>query len=204
MPRRYKRSYRTKRRGKSTKAVAYQALSLAKKQARQVELKNVETAISTAISSTGYVTSLAAVSQGDGNNDRTGDKINPTRLHVRGKLNLNASATSSLVRLIVYSYKSGTSTAVTDILPASPTVEDFKSDAKRYASKILYDKVLRINDVSMPEKYFQFSCKLPSYIAYNGGTTTPTVNGVYMLLLSDESTNTPTPSINCRLHFKDQ
>lgn len=196
---------RFRRRGRrSTKAVAYKALKLAKKANKLPELKQNEiTWSATSVSSSGTMEELSVVAAGTGNNQKVGDRINPTSLRFRGTMNIHASATSSLVRLIIFRWNSGLfTTTVGDILVAG-TIKSFKSQDKRFESEILYDRVFKLNSVERPELFFQGKLKLKKPIAYAGGASAANRNSIGYLILSDEATNTPTVDISSRMWFRD-
>lgn len=188
--RRYRRKRNYKRRNTSLAKKAYR---LAKKAYKAPELKYATiTGSLTAPSTTGTMQCISLVSQGTTNNTRIGDTVSPTSISMRMKMNLHASATASQVRVIVYRWisEAPNTASVSDILGTS-TISSFKSDDNRYQSEFLMDRVFSLN-TDRPEIYLQRKIKLNKYISFPEGSATPNRNAIYIAILSDEATNTPT------------
>lgn len=208
MPRYYSksRSYR-RRRGnysKNSYTLAKKAFYLAKKAQVTKELKHNEiTGTITAPTSSGSITELSATTQGDTNNTRNGDTIYPTSLALRMKMNINASADSTQVRVIIFRWISEAPSGVGNILE-STSITSFKDQNERFQSQFLYDRVFNLNSVNKPELFFSKRIKLTKPISYSEAA--PGVanrNGIWILIISDEAVNTPTLAYNTRLYFKD-
>lgn len=197
-----RRQYRSKRNYRN-RSLASKAYSLAKKAYKAPELKYIKTTGSvTSPSTSGGVQELSVCSQGSTNNDRIGDSISPTSVAIRLKASLNATASETQIRILLYRWKLGTSTGVTDVLESSSPVS-FKSEDKRFQSEILYDRVFQLDAVRSQEMFVSFKRQLKHRISYAESATAANTNGIYIAILSDESTNTPGLSYRARLFYRD-
>lgn len=198
-----KRNYRRKYRRNNT-TLAKKAYYLAKKAQAQKELKWYEESIvDSTPDTTGSVQEIFNPAVGSTNNSREGNVVYPTSLKIRSVLTMHASATATRVRVLVYSFKCGTSTALTDVLTGS-SINAFKSDDNRYNSSIIYDRTIQLN-VNSPERQLNLTLrkKISKFISFADGAATSKSHGLFMILLSDESTNVPSYSGNIRTYFKD-
>lgn len=201
--RRFRRNRRT-RRGRSTAAVAHKALRLARA-ANKIELKYHDTTgISvTPDTSTGSVTHLSSVAQGDGSQERIGLAISPTSVELRLNFSKHASATATTIRLVIYQYVLGASTAITDYF-SSPAVTNFKANLRQYDTRTLKDMTINLN-TDRPEVTRFIRVRMRGIIGYDGSAGADSQkNGLYLIMLSDEATNTPTVTGQARLFYKDQ
>lgn len=145
-----KQNYR-KRYAKKTPSIqskVNQALALARKAngASNADLRLHQTALSVSgVSSTGTVVAMSSISQGDENANREGNTISPTLVKLNILLTKHASATASQVRCIVFRYKVGTSSAVTDVLESASYTNSFPSVTKRRDFNILYDRLFDVS-----------------------------------------------------------
>lgn len=192
-----------RKRGYNTRDLAKKAYSLAKKAEGKKELKHNAISITdTSPDTTGALQELSVLAQGDTNNTRDGDVIYPTSIKMRGVLSMAGAASDTYVRFIVFRWKSGSPSAITDIL-VSGSVISFKSEANRFQSEILMDKVVNLNDSKSTSVFIQKSLRCKKYIGYNQSTTAANRNSIWLLTLSNESTNAPTLTMGSRLYFKD-
>lgn len=203
----YKRSYRKRpyrRRYRRRPTLAKKAYYLAKKAQTQKELKHSNHSFSGTVDQAGTIQSLSTVQEGDTNNSREGNVIYPTSSKIRLNMEMNSAVTTTLVRIIVFKWLVGGNTpTVTDILQ-SAAVNSFKSEANRYNSKILYDRTHQLNEGASIKKMVYIKNKFRNYLmAFPEGTTQANKNSIYILILSDETTNLPAISFQQRLYFKD-
>jgi len=199
--------YRRKRGGRNRgNRTAYGRANYAVKLARKAmrtELKYLDVAISDTPSTTGTVIPLSGTAQGDTSQSRDGLQIFPTSIEMRLNFSFNASATASVIRVVIYQYLAGVSSSVQNYFDASPTTTDFKAINQQYESRTLFDRTYSLNDL-IPEKNIYLKRRIKGIIAYDGATATDIAkNGLYMILLSDEATNTPTVTGTARFFFKD-
>ncbi|MGN7614506.1 hypothetical protein ACQZV8_20750 [Magnetococcales bacterium HHB-1] len=174
-----------------------------------VEHKFVDKDLAGAVSSTtGSITPLSNLAQGDDYNARNGRSIKLSSLHVRGTVNANASATTTKVRLIIFNDRvsNGSTPAITDVLASSDPMSFLNlNNTSRF--KIIYDRLYRLtDDQDNSVKTFRCNKKLGWHAKYNGsaGNVNEMQTGhLWFLILSDQATNTPSVDIHTRLRFVD-
>ena len=191
-------------RRKSTARKADQALQLAKKAFRSEELKEANYSLTAyAINSTGILLPIVQITRGTTNNEYIGNRILPTSVQWRFKLNQSVAAVSTQVRVMIVQWTSliPATTAVTNVL-ATASLVSFKSDDFRYNSRVLYDKVYSLN-TDRPETFTKGKLKLKDYMSFNETLNNPTRNGLYLLLLSDEAVNTPSLDFTSKVFYRD-
>lgn len=157
----------------------------------------------------GSVTSLCAIAQGDGDNNRTGNSVRLQYLLWRGSIARDAAASTSLCRIMIIKdlqQIADTSPGVTDILDqdvALPTDAPLNSNTVgRF--KVLADKRIRLDDATGTEKMFKFYLPLNHHVRYNGANTTDVQKGnVYALIVSLDPTYPPTIQGFCRIAYTD-
>jgi hypothetical protein len=184
---------RRKQSRKNNNSTAKKALALAKK-ANQKELKYVQLAPSarTILSAGESITSNQwIISQGTDTNNRVGNVIHSTRLKIQGTLSLNASATSSFMRVLIYKYSHELASAVTDILESASYLSQ-KSIEHRYDSKVLFDRTYNV-DSDKPKRMININLKT-GFNMYYGSADASDIekNGLFILMIGDEVTNVPT------------
>lgn len=182
-------------------ATAKKALYLAQR-ADHAERREFDSEYLTSPDSTGYVAGISRVGQGDRVDNREGNQIRPVSISFKNKATIHASATSTTIRYIIFQWKSGIPvlTDTTSILESANT-NSFKALAKKYQSKILYDTTVSLNSVNKPEITWQKTIKVSNWVSFEGSGADPATNGLYMLVLSDEATNTPSINFQHRLAF---
>lgn len=157
----------------------------------------------------GAITLLSGIATGDDDGARTGNSILARSLYLNFSSTINASATTTLVRLIVFMDKMNTGTAptVADILstpgngyaPLCPLNVDHTS---RY--KVLMDKKLTLSingsRIARTIKYVP----LMTHIKYTGVNATDVYkNNIYVLYITDQLANTPLVNLCSRLGYHD-
>lgn len=199
---------RRNRSKKSGQSVARKALALAKK-ANKTELKYIDASASLQtdaqnIKSTGdFQYNFPLISTGATVSTRVGNVIEAKSLNAKITFSKHASATASVVRVIMFIWKSdGAPSAVTDYL-ASASVNGQKAVDHRFDSKTLMDKTY-VLDSDNPKKQLNLRKKLNFPIFYDTSGSTPDKNKLVILMISDETTNWPTFSGNLRLYFTDK
>lgn len=219
----YRKPYRKKRMGTLSKinryastttkvaSAAYTALNTAKWIARFIntEVKFLDTAINT--SSTGVngaITALDSIPEGDGESARSGTSVKPMRISFRLNATQHASATLTILRLIIFrgKFERDNEPTVSDIF-ASTGVNQFKVNDKKYNTKFIVDRHYIFDAVNTSRtKKIDGSYKLFGHIQFDASQTDGTDHengGVYLLLISNEATNAPTVVGNFRLTYTD-
>jgi hypothetical protein len=130
-----------------------------------------------------------------------GNSLMIKKIHVKCALSLNASAAASLIRFIIVQYKEDGIPSPTDYLETSNIVST-RNIEHQYEFRTLYDRVHTV-DTDDPKKYFDIRVtpKLP--LNYVPNSTTIANQGIYMILVSDEASNTPSVSYSYQLMYTD-
>lgn len=158
------------------------------------------------VTDTGTVTHLSNIASGSGSNARIGDAVTARYLFGRLSLRQHASSSASDVRIIIFVDKQqvgdGTPT-VTNVLAAAEP-DSFLNEATVNRFKILRDWYFNVNDAKSLAWLKKFNIKLNFQIRYNGTAATDIQkNGIYILCISDEPSNTPGLVWSIRLVYTD-
>lgn len=178
-----------------------------------IALKNIVNAekhitastVSETPSTSGVVINMTDVAQGDDAAQRTGRSVLGKSLILNASITKHASATASIVRVLVVKDKEnqGTIPAITDLL-TSASVNALRlttSNAARW--QMLLDRKY-IVDSNQPLRNLKFYIKINSHVLYSGTASTDEDRGQYFLMLiSSEATNTPSVAGTRRFTFYD-
>lgn len=154
-----------------------------------VEYKeNYASLTSTSVDFAGAITTLNQISQGDADGTRDGDSLKMINLSIRGYTRINGISGDVLSRIIIFLDPQNVITSPNEVLatvgstlaPLSP-----KSYDNRFRTKILYDKVFKLDPNYSPQQYFKFALAINKHTQFNAGTTTITSNALKVLLISD-------------------
>lgn len=161
-----------------------------------------------AIDSTGEVHRLTGVAQGDDLTGRTGRSIMVKSLQIRARMTINASATTSQVRCILLIDHDANSTAPTwaEVIGSSDLLtgmRELDTDRKRF--RVLYDKLFSVsingNRTAIIDKFIKLG---NHHVYFDGTTNTSDASGkIFLLLVSNEGTNTVAKVLNTRIRFYD-
>lgn len=150
---------------------------------------------------------LTAIDEGSGVHDRDGNSILAKYLYVKMDTLINASATATMVRVIIFI--DGDNSGVT------PTAAELLEVASNTNSPINVDTTARftiIKDLHFPMSingdrimHAQFYKKLDFHIRYRTATGSSGFgkNNIWAYYISNESTNVPSLSIYSRIGFYD-
>ena len=179
-----------------------------------IETKFMDTVqTSTNINTTGGNIVISEIAQGLTSQTRVGDSLKIQHIEVRGRVNVNAAAANSLMRVLIFRDLDGAGTppATSDVLELTGTVSAPLSPYKfrnlqRFA--ILYDELFELQgtvqgSAGIP---FIYSASHAGHILYLGTTAASASDGkgtLYVLAVSDEATNTPTLAFYSRISFTD-
>lgn len=159
----------------------------------------------------GGLDNLCGIAQDDTDAGRTGNSIFVRKLGIRGIVNWNSAVagSSQLVRLMVIIDKqqiSDTAPGAADVLEStgsSQAINSFLNSATVGRFTVLKSIVLRV-DADDPQRTFQMNIPLKHHIRYNGGGSGDGQKGlIYLLYVSDASTNNPSVVYSHRLSFHD-
>lgn len=159
----------------------------------------------------GSITCLSAIAQGDDVGGRTGNSILAKSLFVNFSIGINASATQTMVRCLIFidMLNTGTATTATELLtsayvgngyaPLAPLNVDFTT---RY--RVLVDKKYTLSNQGTKMLAVKVYKKLHKHVKYTGSASTDVYkNNIYMLLISDENANAPLVNWVSRLGYYD-
>lgn len=191
---------------RASKSQGAKALAKVKKLAKSLkpEVKVFDAGASPNVSTTGSVTDLCIPSQGDTYINRSGIKINPKSLLLRAHLVQSTVAVNTTVRVILFRgmREGGTAFAVTDILQQA-TMDSPLVWLTRDRFTLISDRCYTLNDTNNTSIMVINRHSLKKALTFNGNSTTIQDGGVYMLLLSNEATNTPLFDWYTRVTFTD-
>lgn len=156
-------------------------------------------------STTGLVKHLSDIAQNDTDTGRTGNSILARSLLHRFRIKMSASATTTIVRMMLVidtQQISDTVPVVTDILQLADVDAPLnKENAGRF--KVLLNKTISLTTNS-PQYHVEKFFNLYHHIRYNGTATSDIQKGgLYFMALSDQTTNTPTADGWWRLGYHD-
>lgn len=214
----YRKTYRKRRtfkkKGWGKKVLGYagtavKALAIAKKVADMVntEYKAQQVTISDTPNTTGSVTTLSLMSQGIAEHERVGDSVKLQRYSGRMSFTQHASATSTIVRMIIFQGKQerGNPYNIGEIIynGSSTSVISPKNYDQRFNTKIMFDKTYTLSKQGTTVKMLDLNLPLNWHLEYEDNTTSIFNGGLYMVLISNEATNTPTVKGELRLTYTD-
>ena len=186
-------------------AVAYSVKKLI-----NVEKKTFDTNLNLSPGTSGSVTSLSNIIQGDDYNQREGRSIKAISLESSLMLTQNASANNTLCRVMFLIDNdlpdSGTLPAVTDILVDS-TVNALRNPDPVMMKRFTIVRDYRFtmsNDSPNDNIQRHFYKKMQHHIKFSGTAAADSAQGTILVLaLSDQGTNIPSLSINNRVRYVD-
>lgn len=206
---RYRKFNRAVRTTKSIAQTAHTALkvALAVKKLVNVEYKIKDYASSVTPDNAGDVYSITHCGQGTDKDDRTGDSIRAKQHLIRLRATINGSATVTTVMYIIFMdrHQNGTPPTVTELLQNASLVDPVNDEyGKRF--KVIRRGYINLSSTGMQTGIRKLYIKHNNVVKYDGaGATTAEQkeNNMYMLLLSNEATNTPTVDYYVRFRFID-
>lgn len=212
--RRYQKRRRRRRpaRGGGYLGTASRALAVAYgvKRLLNVEKKYIDSTPGSggvSVSSSGTVTLLNGCAQGDTDQTRDGNQMKMTSMSLRGYVTNHPSAANTSVRMMILIKKSNDGAApvpnlVLDSL--SPNSLYNRDHIHRY--KVLSDKRYVLNSAARTNIQFTLNIPMDEKVRYDGTTASVAdidKSGLYILLISDQSTNTPIFYYNARVNYVD-
>lgn len=174
-----------------------------------VEFKKYDKSGTGTINSTGAITHITDIAQGDTDQSRNGNSLLLKSINLKFQIAMNGSSAGSIVRCLVFHDKQqvgDTSPSVSDVLDGdavSPLLAPLNNlTVGRFS--ILFDRMYKMGNSSDPIKIIKMYRKCLSHVRFNGTASTDIQkNGLYFLLVSNEPTNVPTVSYQSRLTFID-
>ncbi len=186
------------------------AVAYAVKKLVNVEYKSLTTPLTVDPNSTGAVKAMTAIGQGDDFNQRNGRKIRLKSIRVMGIMQKHASATTSVLRIMLVRDNSGTSTqpAITDLFADAATFAtgaNKKGDPQSNSRfSVLLDRLIFLDDVGSIQRQIDWYSKTDFHVYFSGtGTTDEGKGAIYLFIASNEATNDPIVSVDCQIKWID-
>lgn len=171
------------------------------------EMKHVITASASTPSNSGSIIHLTAVGQGDSDvANRSGNSIFVRNLFARLSFERNASATNTFVRYIFFidtQQVGDTNPTVATVLNSSSTLSALNTGtAGRF--KILKDGMVSLSSSGQSAIYKKIYLNMRHHVRYNADSGSDQQKGaIYLLVISDQATNTPTFTYNIKIGYHD-
>lgn len=179
------------------------------------EWKTHDVAFATTVDNTGGTASMipmTAIAQGDQSIDREGLDVRVQSLKIDGYVTTSASTPTTILRMIIFSdtQQHGVKPTVTELLETASVIGLKEHEAKGRFNILLDKKMLYNHYVSGHTSVHKLSYykkfKNGRKVSYLGTGTTSSNLGkgqLYILMISDQATYTPTVTWNARLKFTD-
>lgn len=156
--------------------------------------------------STGSITHLTPIAQGDDDGNRTGNSILAKYLWLQLLVTMGGSATDTTYRVIVFIDRqqiSDTTPAIGDVLEATALTAPLNNlTVGRFT--ILYDRVHNVCTSSIRTRQHRLYFRLQKHIRYNGAAGSDIQrNGVFLMIFSNEPTNDPAATMRWRIGYYD-
>lgn len=176
------------------------------------EVKHVDVSASTTVSTTPVLSFLSGIAQGDTNTSRDGNSVKCVGCHGDMTLIMNASATVTRVRTLIFvdTRSQGVVPTATDVVDTNGLSGLVNIDTEPNRFVILLDRfdcLTLASESRLVHWRFDLSDALRNmHLTFSGsGATIASAKGpvLYMLQFSSEATNTPTYALDSRLFFLD-
>lgn len=157
---------------------------------------------------TGSFNSLSLIQQGDTNAERVGMSILAKSLLIKYVCNMNASSVGTNLRLMVVMDKSDSNTAPTtaDLLSQVTSTVAPISPLRKFALqryRVLADKCVLLTGTN-DFKHGSIYVPVNKHLKYDGPENTKsTFNQLYLVVVSNEATNSPSLTATSRLSYYD-
>lgn len=171
------------------------------------EMLYADQSFSLAISTTPTITHLTGIAQGDSEQGRTGNGILVRSISFKYAVQMHASAVATGFRIILLQDKQ----QVGDTAPTAAAILETttspwsllqRDQAGRF--KILYSRIHTLSSNGKEIISVEKHMKMYSHVRYNGSASTDVQkNGLYLVCLSDQATNTPTFGGMFRVNYHD-
>lgn len=172
------------------------------------EMMKLDTSASgVSIPTTGVVTHMTAVAQGDTDASRHGNSIYVRALNIKGYVRMNSAATASVYRLsvIIDTQQVGDTSPTYSDIYESADVNSHLNNATVGRYKILKNIVLTLVQGQTDVRYFDINIPMRHHVRYNGTATSDVQKGgIYLVRVSNEGVGyTPSDTYEARLSYHD-
>jgi len=174
------------------------------------EVKHLDTAIASSVSSSGAVVYLGAIPQGDGTTSRDGNsvKLKGGVLRLSGTMHTSATRTTTRTLVVLDTRNAGANPSISDILTSASVtgLPNLVAEPNRFV--ILSDRVF-VNSITGEQSFhteMALDALIDVHLVYSGTAGTvadATGPAAFLVMLSSEPTNTPSVSGLGRLLFLD-
>lgn len=175
-----------------------------------VEVKHVDVSDTQNAGSTGLLTLLSGIAQGDTNTTRDGNSVKLMGGRFTTVLTINASASTTYVRSIIFAdtRNQAANPTIADVLDTATPIGLPNLDTAPNRFLILYDRMdkMSINGDRTILYDWDLSKLANLHLSFGGtGATVASVQGlaIYSFIFSNESVNTPSHRSESRLFFVD-
>lgn len=172
------------------------------------ELYKYDDVLASAVTTSGVISSMNLIAQGDGEGQRTGNSIFVRNIAMQGQAIRNASGAtpdSQVVRLVIFQDTqqiADTAPAITDVLETN-SVNSYLNKANVGRFKVLFNKKMYLSS-QMPQVPFNYFKTLRHHIRFNGSATSDVQKGgLYYFFISNEATNGPSIAMRLRVSYHD-
>lgn len=192
-----------------TAATALTALKIAKtvKDMVNVEYKYKDFNADTTIDNTWDIGMINIVPQDDTATGRDGDSIRMKSVQIEGTATINPSATTTQVTFAIVQWKNPNSSNLTALnVFANNGFNSLRNAQKMSDYRILYKKKLALSINGTRSINFKMYKKINLQSKWTGTTGSYTEcmkNGLWVLIISSEATNTPTVEYEGRIRYID-
>lgn len=199
------RTFAPRKKQKLTQKVNRVSIILRRLQkAREVKIHSLGQTL-TSVTASGFVSALANISQGDTGVLRDGNSLSIFSIDVRWEMFRNSLDTASSFRLLIFRDRrqiKNNQPGVTDVLASSGPLSQLNAD-NRTRFEIWYDVTGSIG-IYNPSYHGHFHRKVQiKQEYYASGSGNLLANGVYLLIVCDETVNFPTFGRTSRVLFND-
>lgn len=187
-----------------------QALSVARavRSLINVEFKFHDVDVAPTPDSAGTISNLSLIAQGDGPSTRDGNSILLKSIYLRLRATINAAATNTVVRCILFTdyQQQGTLPTVANVLTGDiDTPLNIVDYPKRF--RVIRDFMFSLSNSGDKIYHKDYYIKMyKHHIKYDGSGATAAeqrTGNIYLLLISNEGANTPTLNVDSRLRYID-
>lgn len=148
---------------------------------------------------------LNEIARGVSDDERIGNQVKSVYLGIRGALEYNPSATSpTIVRALVIKYKrsAGTNPDISDLMQGT-VPWSFRSLTQTRNYTLLASRTYNLSS-QVPQRYVNINIKRQIILDFDGATAASfDGNAIFLLMWSDDGTNSPTFTFQTRLRYVD-
>lgn len=207
-------SYKYKYKKRKLMNSGYQALKEVRelKKLWRPEYKVSTDGLSQAVSSTAVIDeAISLIQQGNLKVNRDGNQIRVTEIHLKVKMTQHASTTSNFLRVMIVLDKqcNGIKFGLSDLLDDTQgiPITQYRELDQTDRFHVFCDKMMTTTNDGGDNAWFEYHNMKVNFVmkydASTGAITDLTSNCLFLLFVSDQTTNTPTVVSNFRIRYVD-